>query len=111
MPRIMTTTRREFMGRVARGAALALASPLVRAQASEPAVVFLERDDPEFERHRTIFNKGIERRPATIALCSSESGVVQAVQHAKGAGLPIAIKSGGHCFEGYSLNDGGLVID
>jgi hypothetical protein len=46
-----------------------------------------------------------------IARCTSEAGVLQAMQRAIADQVPIAVKSGGHSFEGFSLNDDGLVIN
>lgn len=74
-------------------------------------VVFLTPRDSDYQQYAVLFNKRIIRRPQIIAACFNESGVRQAVTQAGEQGLPVAIKSGGHSFEGFSLNDGGLSID
>lgn len=56
-------------------------------------------------------NKRIEKFPAYIALCSSTTGVAQAMKFAKENKLPVAVKSGGHSMEGFSCNNDGLVIN
>lgn len=74
-------------------------------------VQFLRAEDDKYDAHRQLFNKRLQYRPLLIALCRSERGVQLAVQLAGNRQLPVAIRSGGHSFEGYSLNNGGLVID
>lgn len=74
-------------------------------------VIYLSARDPDFAARRQLFNQRFTQQPATIALPRSERGVASAVRRAAAEQLPIAIKSGGHCFEGFSLNDGGMTID
>lgn len=103
--------RRRFIKQVAAASVSSLA--FVRhSGATEPDdVVFLKPTDRDYARFRQPFNKRIVLAPAVIAACRSEAGVQRAVEYAKAQGLSIAIKSGGHSFEGYSLNQNGLVID
>ena len=74
-------------------------------------VTYYKNGDPEYDTLRKGFNKRINRSPLVIALCKNEEGVAEAVKYAVQANLPVAIKSGGHCMEGFSCNDGGLVIN
>ncbi len=74
-------------------------------------VRFLLRDDADYLKHRSVFNKRITVMPKVIALCANESGVQAATTYAQIAALPIAIKSGGHSFEGYSTNEDGMMVD
>lgn len=69
------------------------------------------KGDKEYDQFRQGFNKRIDKFPAMIVLCKSTEDVVAAVMLAKENSLPVAIKSGGHCFEGFSCNNGGLVIN
>lgn len=78
---------------------------------SNEYVQFYDASSAEYERLRGGFNQRIQKHPKIIAECTSTEGVVRAVQYAMQQELPIAIKSGGHCFEGFSSNNGGLVID
>jgi FAD/FMN-containing dehydrogenase len=49
-------------------------------------------------------------RPAAVVACRSEGDVSEALRFAASAGLPVAPRSGGHCFAGRSSTDG-IVID
>jgi len=51
------------------------------------------------------------RRPAAIALCESAADVQRCVEFAATQGIPVAARSGGHSYAGYSTPDGGLIID
>ncbi len=64
-----------------------------------------------YEATRRIWNGSIDRRPAFIAQCTSTSDVVAAVRFARRHDLPIAVRGGGHSIPGYSVTDGGLMID
>jgi FAD/FMN-containing dehydrogenase len=48
-------------------------------------------------------------RPAAHFTCGSPEHVVLALDHARSAGLPVAVRSGGHCFAGRSSTDGVLI--
>ncbi|MGZ3862981.1 MAG: FAD-binding oxidoreductase [Bacteroidia bacterium] len=71
----------------------------------------VERNDPRYEALRKGFNKRIDKFPLVIALCTSTQEVAVAVKYAKENKLAIAVKSGGHSMEGFSCNDGGMVIN
>jgi FAD/FMN-containing dehydrogenase len=49
-------------------------------------------------------------RPRAVAACATPSDVAAALDEARRAGLPIAVRSGGHCFAGRSSTEG-LLID
>ncbi len=105
--------RRKVLGTIAGSVAVAAAAwpGFVVADAIDGDVVFLRPKDKGYDYHTTLFNQCIKRRPAIVAVCYNENGVVQAVRRARREKLPVAIKSGGHSFEGFSINDGGFVID
>jgi FAD/FMN-containing dehydrogenase len=66
---------------------------------------------PRYDEARAHFDPQIDRRPASIAMCRTEADVQAVVRHARARGLPIAVRSGGHSVPGYSVVDGGVVID
>jgi FAD/FMN-containing dehydrogenase len=67
-------------------------------------------DDDGYDAARISFNGILDRRPAAIVSCATTEDVVAAVRGARAAGLPIAIRGGGHSVAGHSLPDGALVV-
>jgi FAD/FMN-containing dehydrogenase len=67
--------------------------------------------DPEYDLARRGFNAGIDRRPAVIARCRVTADVAVAFAFARGHGLEVAVRGGGHNPAGHCVVDGGLVID
>ena len=67
--------------------------------------------DDAYEQHRRVWNGSIDRHPGLIARCAGVADVRSAIRFAKEHGLLIAVRGGGHSFPGYSVCDGGLVID
>jgi FAD/FMN-containing dehydrogenase len=52
-----------------------------------------------------------DRRPATILRPAGTADVIRAIGLARLSGLPLAIRGGGHSVAGFSMCDGGIVID
>jgi FAD/FMN-containing dehydrogenase len=67
--------------------------------------------DPGYEAARVLFNTRIRTRPAVLCRCADTEDVVTAIRFARDAGLPVAVRGGGHHASGLSLVDQGLVID
>ena len=67
--------------------------------------------DPDYEIARRVYNGMIDRRPRVIVRCSSTADVQLALRIGADAGLPIAIRGGGHNAGGLGICDDGLVID
>ncbi|KOX27576.1 FAD-binding dehydrogenase [Saccharothrix sp. NRRL B-16348] len=51
------------------------------------------------------------RRPAAVALCADESDVARCLDFAARERIPVAARSGGHSYAGYSVPEHGLVVD
>ncbi|HTN22639.1 MAG TPA: FAD-binding oxidoreductase [Solirubrobacteraceae bacterium] len=67
--------------------------------------------DAGYDAARTVFNGAIDRRPAYIAQATDAHDVAAALRFAQDAGLPVAVRSGGHSGAGYGVIDDGVVID
>ena len=67
--------------------------------------------DTGYDEARMTFNGTIDRRPAAIVMVRSTQDVVAAVRWARDAGLPIAVRGGGHNVAGHAVADGALVVD
>lgn len=74
-------------------------------------VVILEKNDQKFEQYNKGFNKRIKKMPKYIAICKTGKGIQYAIQKAVSEDLKVAIKSGGHSFEGFSSNNEGMVLN
>jgi FAD/FMN-containing dehydrogenase len=67
--------------------------------------------DGGYEQHRRVWNGSIDGQPALIVRCASVADVRSATGFARTHGLLVAVRGGGHSFPGYSVCDGGMVID
>jgi hypothetical protein len=68
-------------------------------------------DDAEYDRARTVFYGGIDRRPAVIVRPADASQVARVVSAARETGLELAVRSGGHSLAGHGVCDGGILLD
>ena len=73
-------------------------------------VKFLTPEAPDYPIARQVYNAGIVTQPKIIACCVSETGVQHALERAAAENWPVAVKAGGHSFEGFCLNDDGVVV-
>ncbi|HLF77868.1 MAG TPA: FAD-binding oxidoreductase [Dehalococcoidia bacterium] len=72
----------------------------------------LSPSDAGYDDVRQVWNGMFnERRPDLIARCAGAADVVAAVNYARENNLTVAVRGGGHSFPGYSVCDGGLMID
>src|SRR4051812_31450425 len=67
--------------------------------------------EADYNRARAVWNGTVASRPALVAHCRSTSDVVAAVNLTRAAGLPLAVRAGGHSVAGFSSCDDGVVID
>jgi FAD/FMN-containing dehydrogenase len=65
---------------------------------------------PDYDRSRAVWNGAIDRKPAVIACCTTAEQVADAIRFARGNGLEIAVRGGGHNYAGHAVCDGGLMI-
>jgi FAD/FMN-containing dehydrogenase len=71
----------------------------------------LEPGDDGYDEARTVFNAMIDRRPRLIVRCTGAADVVAGILLAREAGLPLAIKGGGHGVNGHAVCDDGIMLD
>jgi hypothetical protein len=67
--------------------------------------------DADYDAARAVWNGTVDRRPALIAHCASTADVAAAVNLTRVAGVPLAVRGGGHSLPGFSSCDDGVVID
>jgi FAD/FMN-containing dehydrogenase len=68
--------------------------------------------DPGYAAASRSYNPLFDgRQPAAIALCGKPADVQACVAAAAASGTPIAARSGGHSYAGYSTPNGALVVD
>jgi FAD/FMN-containing dehydrogenase len=67
--------------------------------------------DAGYDAARAVWNGTVDRHPAVIAHCRSTADVVAAVNLARTAGVPLAVRGGGHSLPGFSSCDDGVVLD
>jgi len=71
----------------------------------------IEEGDAEYEAARRVYNGMIDRHPAAVLRVSQMADVMAAVRFARGLGIELAVRGGGHSAPGFGTVDGGLVLD
>ncbi|MEU1876668.1 FAD-binding oxidoreductase [Streptosporangium sp. NPDC020072] len=67
--------------------------------------------DASYDAARRLFNTAFDAvRPAGVAYCANPSDVAECVTFARRMGVPLAVRSGGHSYAGWSTGPG-LVLD
>ena len=67
--------------------------------------------DASYEIARKTWNGMIDKHPALIARCTGVADVITAVRFARDHDLLVAVRGGGHSLPGFSVCEGGMVID
>lgn len=83
----------------------------IAVAAPSASFTLIDKNNKLYDTLRKGFNKRIDKYPQVIALCSTAAEVEAAIKYANEKKLAIAVKSGGHSMEGFSCNDGGMVIN
>lgn len=64
-----------------------------------------------YDEAKRVWNASVVRNPSAVVRPRDEADVAQAVLVARDAGLPVAVRSGGHSLAGYGTVADGVVID
>lgn len=71
----------------------------------------LSPQDPGFADATRLWNGMIDTTPGLVVQPTGTADVVAAVEHARGHGLRLSVRGGGHNIAGTALADGGLTVD
>jgi len=71
----------------------------------------LRPTDDGYHAARRVHNGLIDRSPAVIVRCQNATDVAAGVRFARGAGLDISVRGGGHNVAGRAVADGAVMID
>jgi hypothetical protein len=83
----------------------------IRKLASKITGQVITPDSPNYESARLIFNRAFDQHPALIVRCAGVLDVARALEFTQNQNLPLAVRGGGHNRAGFSVCDGGVVID
>ena len=87
------------------------AAPDWNALASTIRGELIRPADARYDQARVLYNTRFDAvRPQAVARCANADDVKACVRFARGSGVPLAIRSGGHSYAGWSTGTG-LVID
>jgi FAD/FMN-containing dehydrogenase len=64
-----------------------------------------------YDGARRVWNAAIDRRPALIARARTTADVAAVVRYARGRGLPLSVRGGGHSTAGLAVADGAVMLD
>ena len=67
--------------------------------------------DPEYDKARTVFLGGVDRRPAVIVRVANAADVARVIALARDTGMALAVRSGGHSGAAHGVCEGGIVLD
>ncbi len=68
-------------------------------------------DDADYDVARSVWNGGVDHRPAAIVRCTGPGDVAAAIRFGREYGFEISVRGGGHNIGGAAVADGGLVVD
>jgi FAD/FMN-containing dehydrogenase len=68
-------------------------------------------DDHAYRAARPVYNAMVDRSPSLIARCAGPEDVARVIAFARGHGVPLAVRGGGHHGAGLGTCDGGVVLD
>ena len=92
-----------------------LAGSTIAQAVSEIAGTFsgllLLPDEAGYDAARRVHNGMVDKRPAVIAQCRGVADVIDAIGLARGLGLELSVRGGGHNVAGRAVVEGGVMVD
>ena len=82
--------------------------PIAQLRAAVTGVLLMPGDDG-YEKARTVYQGGMDQRPAVIVQPANVDDVVAVVVLARESEVPLAVKGGGHSH--FCLTEGGILLD
>ena len=70
----------------------------------------VDRGHVRYDDSRRVWNGAFDRHPLAIVHAANEHDVQRTVGVARGMGLPLAVRGGGHSLAGFSTGDDGIVL-
>ena len=67
--------------------------------------------DANYDKARTVFLGGVDRRPAVIIRVANNNDVSRVIALARDTGMALAVRSGGHSGAAHGVVDDGIVLD
>ena len=67
--------------------------------------------EEHYHEARRVWNGRIDKYPSLIVRCVDITDVLTTIEFARRCDMEVAVRSGGHSMVGYSVIDGGIVID
>lgn len=69
-------------------------------------------EDAAYSKARQLYNTRFDRlKPAAVAYVRHEDDIRACLEFARASAVPVAIRSGGHAYAGWSSGDGRLIVD
>lgn len=68
-------------------------------------------ESTDYNHARSVWNKDANKYPIAVLRPADVDDVVAAVRFARDADVPVAVRCGGHSYQGHSTCNGGVVID
>ena len=88
-----------------------IASGAVQRLRREIRGTVIRPGDVDYDTAKRVWNASVVHDPVAVVRPRDEADIAQGVLIARDAGLPLAVRSGGHSSAGYGTVDGGVVID
>jgi FAD/FMN-containing dehydrogenase len=82
----------------------------VRELSGQVSGLVIAPADEGYDEARALHNGLVDRRPALIVRCRATADVVAALEFARGVGVEVSVRGGGHNVAGRAVTDGGVMI-